>query len=154
MQQVDKSLTYAALAADPDAHRGRTVLLGGAIVKTTPKTGETEIEVIQKDLTSGGEPLITDTSAGRFLVVVDRFLDPDIYKPDRRLTVAGEVQGSQVRQLGETDYRYPVLLARDLHLWAVQYPRPVRLIWGVGGGYPYGYPSWGWGLYPETFYWP
>jgi len=154
MQQVDKSLTYAVLAADPEAHKGQTVLWGGTIVKTTPKPGETEIEVVQKDLTSDGEPLVTDKSAGRFLVVVDRFLDPDIYKPDRRLTVAGEVQGSRVRKLGETDYRYPVLLAKDLHLWAVTYPRPVGIIWGVGGGYPYGYPYWGWGFYPDTLSWP
>ncbi len=154
MQQVDKNLTYGILAADPDAHQGQTALLGGTIVKTTPKPGETEIEVIQKELTADGEPVISDKSAGRFLVVVDRFLDPDIYKPDRRLTVAGEVKGAVVRQLGETDYRYPVLVAKDLHLWAIRSPRPVSIIWGVGGGYPYGYPYWGWGLYPETFFWP
>jgi outer membrane lipoprotein len=146
LKQIDPNVTFSALVADPERYMGRTVLLGGTIVQTVPKTGETEIEVVQKDLLSSGEPRLTDKSEGRFLVVVERFLDPAIYRPDRGLTVAGKVQGAVVRPIGEINYRYPVIAALELHLWREPYPPPA---------YPYYYPysPWGWWRYPGYPYW-
>ena len=144
MDRVDRNLTYSLLASQPDESRGKIVLLGGTIVQTVPKPKETEIEVVQKQVSSSGEPYLTDKSEGRYLVVVDRFLDPAIYRPGRDITVAGEVQGSVLRRLGEIDYRYPVIAALELHLWKEPlspqaYPY----------SYPYGYPYyWRWRPYP------
>jgi outer membrane lipoprotein len=144
MEQVDRNLTYGSLASHPDEAKGKIVLLGGTIVQTVPKPEETEIEVVQKQVSSSGEPYLTDKSEGRYLVVVKRFLDPAIYRSGRDITVAGEVQGSAVRRLGEIDYRYPVIAALELHLWKEPlspqaYPY----------AYPFGYPYYrrGW-LYP------
>jgi outer membrane lipoprotein len=140
MDQVDRNLTYDALASRPDEFKGKKVMLGGTIVQTVPKPGETEIEVVQKQVSSSGEPYLTDKSEGRYLVVVDRFLDPAIYRSGRDITVAGEVRGSMLRRLGEIDYRYPVIAAQELYLWKrpsspQAYPYP----------YPFGYPSyWRW----------
>jgi outer membrane lipoprotein len=136
MDQVDRNLTYNVLASQPDESRGKIILLGGTIVQTVPKPKETEIEVVQKQISSCGEPYLTDKSEGRYLVVVDRFLDPAIYRSGRDITVAGEVRGSVLRRLGEIDYRYPVVSASELHLWKEPlppqtYPYP---------HYPYGYP--------------
>jgi outer membrane lipoprotein len=143
MDQVDRNLTYTVLARQPDESRGKIVLLGGTIVQTVPKPKETEIEVVQKQVSSSGEPYLTDKSEGRYLVVVDRFLDPAIYRSGRDITVAGEVQGSVLRRLGEIDYRYPVIAALELHLW--KEPLPPQAY-----PYPYGYPSlyWRWRSYP------
>ena len=143
MDQVDRDVTYGALAARPDEFKGKVVLLGGTIVQTVPKPSETEIEVVQKQVSSSGEPRLTDKSEGRFLVVVDRFLDPAIYQAGRDLTVAGEVRGSEVRRLGEIDYRYPVLTAQELYLWKRPSAPPVY-------PYPYsfGYPAFWWWRYP------
>ncbi|CAG1770532.1 Outer membrane protein Slp [uncultured bacterium] len=144
MDQVDRDVTYASLAARSDEFKGKVVLLGGTIVQTVPKPNETEIEVVQKPANASGEPHLTDKSEGRFLVVVDRFLDPAIYRSGRDITVAGEVRGSEVRRLGEIDYRYPVISALELYLWrrpsAPQaYPYP----------YSFGYPVyWRWWHYP------
>jgi outer membrane lipoprotein len=144
MEQVDRNLTYGSLTSRPDEAKGKIVLLGGTIVQTVPKPEETEIEVVQKQVSSSGEPYLTDNSEGRYLVVVNRFLDPAIYRSGRDITVAGEVQGSAVRRLGEIDYRYPVIAALELHLWKEPlspqaYPY----------AYPFGYPYYrrGW-LYP------
>ena len=142
MDQVDRSLTYRSLAGRPDEFKGKIALLGGTIVQTLPKPGETEIEVVQKDLLSSGEPRLTDKSEGRFLVVVDRFLDPAIYRPERGLTVAGKVQGSVVRPVGEIDYRYPVIAALELHLWRDLLPYPYPYYYPYA--YPYYYPWWWW----------
>jgi outer membrane lipoprotein len=151
MAQVDRELDYRALAADPAAARGKTVLLGGTIVQTVPKPGQTEIEVVQKDLDSSAAPRLTDRSAGRFLVVSEKFLDPAVYSPGRDLTVAGEVMDPQTRRIGEIDYRYPVIQERELRLWP---PGPPMYPYPYGGpydgwwrrppyypGYPY-YPYW------------
>jgi outer membrane lipoprotein len=142
MDRVDRYLTYSSLAGNPDESRGKIVLLGGTIVQTIPKPNQTEIEIVQKQLSSAGEPYLTDKSEGRFLVVVDRFLDPAIYRSGRDITVAGEVQESVMRCLGEIDYRYPVITGMELYLW--KEPISPRL-------YPYGYP---WGdPYPYRRWW-
>jgi outer membrane lipoprotein len=143
MDQVDRSLTYSSLSRRPDEFTGKIVLLGGTIVQTVPKPGETEIEVVQKDLLSTGEPQLTDKSEGRFLVVVDRFLDPAIYRPERGLTVAGRVRGSMVRRIGEIDYRYPVVVALELHLWGEPLPPPAYPYY-YPYAYPYYFPGWWW----------
>jgi len=120
MEQVDRNLTYGSLA------------------------NETEIEVVQKQVSSSGEPYLTDKSEGRYLVVVDRFLDPAIYRSGRDITVAGEVQGSVQRRLGEIDYRYPVIAAVELHLWKEPLSPPAYPY-----AYPFGYPYYRrWGPYP------
>ncbi len=72
-EQADQSLSFPVLAADPDAYKGKTVILGGVIAQTTTRTGETELEIVQKPLDSANMPETTDKSEGRFLVIVDRF---------------------------------------------------------------------------------
>jgi outer membrane lipoprotein len=150
MERVDRDLTYKSLAGRPDESKGKIVLLGGTIVQTVPKPHETEIEVVQKDLSSSGEPYLTDKSEGRFLVVVDRFMDPAIYRSGRDITVAGEVQASVLRRLGEIDYRYPVIAALDLYLW--KEPLSPRV---YPSAYPFGPPYyWRWRPYSTYPYWP
>jgi len=143
MEQVDRNLTYGSLASRPDEAKGKIVLLGGTVVQTVPKSKETEIEVVQKQVSSSGEPYLTDKSEGRYLVVVDRFLDPAIYRPGRDITIAGKVQGSVLRRLGEIEYRYPVIAALEIYLWKEplspqSYPY----------AYPFGYPYYRRGWYP------
>jgi outer membrane lipoprotein len=152
-EQADQSLSFPVLAADPNAYQGKTVILGGVIAQTTTRTGETELEIVQKPLDSANMPETTDKSEGRFLVIVDRFLDPLIYKKDRKITVAGEVVGSEVRKLDNLDYTYPVIKSQEIKLWPqTRSGAPVFLGIGVGGGWggPYGY--WGWGPGPYLRY--
>jgi outer membrane lipoprotein len=90
------------------------------------------------------EWILTDKFEGRYLVVVDRFLDPAIYRSGRDITVAGEVRGSEVHRLGEIDYRYPVIAASELYLWKKPlFPQAYPYL------YPYGYPAYRrWWQYP------
>ena len=144
-QQAEPALSFAALSSDPEAHRGRIVILGGVIVQTTPKPGQTEMEIVQKPLDYFQEPQATDASQGRFLVVADRFLDPQVFAPDRKVTVAGEVKGSEVRRLGEMDYRYPVIAGQEVKLWPQAKPELYRWGWGMPVYYYWG--PWGPGPY-------
>ena len=58
--------------------------------------------------------------------------------------MAGTITGLKSEKLQKTQYPYPVLDSRELHLW----PRHRRVYyypaWGWG---PY-YPGWVWGTYP------
>ncbi|MBW1918361.1 MAG: Slp family lipoprotein [Deltaproteobacteria bacterium] len=151
LDQVDRDLSFTAVAADPETYLGKTVLWGGVINQTRPKEGKTELEIVQKNLDRRHRPEDGDTSLGRFLVEYAGFLDPAIYKAGREITVVGEVKGSEVRKLGETDYRYPLIAALSLHLW----PQPIpyeRYPYYWGPPYPYYY--WGPYYWRHPWFWP
>ena len=128
-RSVNRSLTLAQIRADPRAQLGARVILGGEILATTPKAGETEIEVLSRRLDSGDAPERSDSSSGRFLVRTPEFLDPAIYSRGRRITVLGTLAGSEKRPVGELTYAYPVVAAERIKLW------PKEGTW-VGGEYP------------------
>jgi len=138
MNTVDKSITFPALQKNPDDMKGKIVLLGGQIIATIPKAGETWIEVLEKPLDYQQRPSDADQSAGRFLVRVQGFLDPTIYEKGRKLTVAGQVEGKIIRPLSEINYTYPVISAREQYLWQPadtnNNPRFSIGIGGFGGG--------------------
>ena len=128
-RSVNRALTLTELRARPAAHVGAHVILGGDIVATVPRPGETEVEVLSKRLGGGDVPERSDRTDGRFLVRTREFLDPAVYAPGRRLTVLGAVAGSEERRLGELPYAYPVISAERIKLWPADTP------W-VGGEYP------------------
>jgi outer membrane lipoprotein len=148
----DLSLTLSQVNRDPNAYKGKSVIWGGEIIETVnQKDGTTQIEVFQRPLGWRGEPKETLASEGRFLVLVEKYLDPYIFRRGRRITVAGEIQGEMIKPLGQMDYRYPLLLSKQIHLWNeyyyVPYPYPYYPWWYYDPwwGYPY-YPYGWWGI--------
>jgi len=130
---VDKDLTTAALFKDPDAHKGKIVMLGGVIASSKNTDEGTYLEVVEKELDYRGEPKDTDISHGRFLILYDGYLDTVIYARGREVSVVGEVLGKKIRQLGETQYPYPLIKSKKLYLFEKQRKQhniPVRF--GIG----------------------
>jgi outer membrane lipoprotein len=78
-------------------------------------------------------------SRGRFIVKSPQFLDPALYKKGKRLTVAGQVIGKETRALGETEYTYPVVMAKEVHIWKSTQYTPYYYVapywWGWYGPY-------------------
>jgi outer membrane lipoprotein len=130
LEEVDRNIIFADLMKDPARYSGKLVMLGGMIVKTTNLQEGTEVEVLQIPLDSDARPLPTDETGGRFLVLVERFLDAAVYQRGRSVTVIAETAGVRVQPLDEIEYRYPVLQARAIHLWA-PYTGP-RFSIGIG----------------------
>ena len=128
-RSADRALTLRELRRDPTAHVGARVILGGEVLATTPKPGETEIEVLSRTLRAGDVPERGDSTTGRFLVRSPEFLDPAVYAPGRRITVLGTVAGRSERRVGDLPYVYPVISAERIKLWPKETP------W-VGGEYP------------------
>ena len=117
LNRVDRSITFQALRAQPEQFVGKMVLLGGLIVKATVKKEETLVEVVQKPLDGQKRPEDTDRNLGRFLILYQGFRDPVIYAPGKKITVAGEIRGKMVLPLNEIQYRYPVIIPTEDHVW-------------------------------------
>ena len=121
LRAVNRALSLEELRRDPAAYVNQRVLLGGEILATRPRVGETEIEVLSRRLRGDDTPERSDRSDGRFLVKTPEFLDPAVYAEGRRVTVVGRVTGGEERTIGELPYRYPVIAADRIRLWPRDY---------------------------------
>jgi outer membrane lipoprotein len=146
-QGIDPNFTFTELSANPDAARGRRVALGGKVLQVTPGQQETEIEVLQYPLRFDDSPDLGAPSAGRFIIRRAGFLDPAVYATDRLLTVAGPVEGSAERPVGQATYRYPIVRADYLFLWP-----PYELVYPPPPFPYYYYPYPYWAPYPYYRY--
>ncbi|OGP84323.1 MAG: hypothetical protein A2Z08_08070 [Deltaproteobacteria bacterium RBG_16_54_11] len=139
LKEIDTTATFAQVLKDPDAYKGKTVLFGGDIIGAKNIQDKTVVAVLQRPLGRRGEPGAGDVSGGRFIVTTPGFLDPAIYSPGRKITVAGRVVGKEVRPLGEIAYTYPVIEKRELYLWPVEKPASaepaVHFGFGIGVGF-------------------
>jgi len=126
---VDHSLTPRDVASRPQIATGRNVQWGGVILNTTNLKDSTQIEVLAYPLNADEQPRSDSNPLGRFILEQTGYLEPANYAEGRQITVVGTVTGTRTGQVGESDYNYPVIAARQLHLWPVDRERD-----GVGVG--------------------
>ena len=136
----EKQVTIGAVRADTDAYIGDNVRWGGVIAGVDNYEHDTWIEVVGKKLGSYGQPLYGRHTQGRFIVRIDGFVDPEIYRVDRRITIYGVVESQIVRTIDEYPYNYPLVKARSHYLWDDYYPYRY---------YAYPYPGY---YYPHIYY--
>ncbi len=117
LEQIDRTVSYTQAVQNPDAERGRQVLFGGSIVSIQNFTDHTEITLLAYPLDKTDRPNTSATPLGRFIVLHQGYLEGVQYAPGRLLSVRGTLQGVQVRPLGQNQYSYPLLEARELYLW-------------------------------------
>jgi outer membrane lipoprotein len=135
LKKVDQGVRFEQVLENPDAYEGRMVLLGGEIIKTENFPDKTVIIVLQRSLGYRERPISESASKGRFIVSAPGFLDPAIYRPQRKITVVGVVAGKEVRSLGETEYVYPIISKRELHIWPSEdSSKEPRVHFGLGIG--------------------
>jgi outer membrane lipoprotein len=163
-KEIDTSVTFADLKRSPGAYVGRTVMIGGKVIRAKLMETGTEVEVLQlPTATEGGPTEDRLQSEGRFLAVRQAFLDPASLPEGTPITVIGAVQGAATRRLDESEYTYPILEIKHIIDWksvAAQRPSGDPFYYGpyfspfyyppvgFGGFYPYGgYPGGYWGGY-------
>ncbi len=135
--QTDRMLNFQQVFQNPEAYKGKIVIWGGEIIETiNQKDGTTLIVVLQRPLDWTQEPKI-QRSEGRFIILVDGYVDPYVFRRGRRITVAGEILGRKVMHLGELEYPYPLLRSKQIYLWGEYYY----------SSSPYTYPYYRWGYY-------
>ena len=131
---LDSSLPYTQIAASPEAYIGRRIMLGGTIVEVHNLRDGTRLEILQYPITRRGRPQTDAAPGGRFLVFTPEYLEREVYRPGRAVTVAGRIAAVQSLPLGETMYTYPQLEPQELHLWEVGSGFP-QLHFGFGFGF-------------------
>jgi outer membrane lipoprotein len=153
-QQAQPQVSFAQLRTNPETLKGRTVILGGEILQTTNLREGTRIEILQRPLNESETPKLTDTTGGRFMAFCEEYLDPAVYAPRRRITMAGEVLGTYTGKVGEADYLYPLISCEEIHLFptaSAELRRYSAYPWWYSD--PYFYP-WMVGPYPYAFWGP
>lgn len=145
---IDPHLAFEVVKINPEVHKGKRMMVGGEIIEVRNLKESTEIDVLEKPLASDRSPLMIDLSRGRFLVVHPSFLDPDIFKVGRRLTVIATITGGRLQKIGEAEITIPIFETDKIHLWPVEksyqqpYPHRHRPWWpdvNIGLGYYHGW---------------
>ena len=108
---------FKKLLQEIDTYKGQTVILGGYILETSNLQSETILKVLQTPLRIGEEPETKDRSEGRFIVYHKGFLDPEVYRKDQAITVAGIVLGASVEKIGDNQITYLNIENREIYLW-------------------------------------
>lgn len=150
-KEIDTTVSFAEIKRAPSEYIGRTVMIGGNVIRAKRTGAGTELEVLQLPTEKEG-PLTEDRlkSEGRFLAIREAFLDPASLPEGTPITVIGTVTGETTRQLDENDYTYPVLEVKHIIDWnsiAAQRRRDRSPYYG------YYYPPYGWGgFYPYGAY--
>lgn len=99
------------------------VLWGGVVINAANTASATEIEILSYPLDYLQRPDVSRRSTGRFLLLVDDYVETADFSAGRRVTALGAVQGTETGQIGESEYLYPVLkldALTDLHRWTAE----------------------------------
>lgn len=114
--EVDPRLTYVQLAQDPEAYRGRLVVMGGEVVQVESAGRDLELTLVERPLSPADEsPMLGVPSRGGLLVRVPGAARASL-REGQVVTVVGTVLGRE--SSGSLD-PVPHLEARHLHLWPV-----------------------------------
>ncbi len=117
---LDNSPSVAQAHAQPDGFLSQQVRWGGKILSIENKQNTSRLTIVAFPLNSYGRPKKTNQSPGRFIAIIDTFLEPEIYSRDREITVIGNLQKSETLKVGEFSYSHPVVQADNHHLWPVE----------------------------------
>jgi outer membrane lipoprotein len=133
MKGVNQGVT-PQLAQAGNSYQGQQVVWGGMIIKTDVLKNMTRIEVLAFPVDNNGKPNQSAAAQGRFMVNHAGFLEPADYAAGRWISVLGDVGKNLQGKVGEAQYTFPVIEARQMHLWAEETPGSsnTRFHFGIG----------------------
>jgi outer membrane lipoprotein len=141
--QIDKNLTFDQVVESPDSYRGRTFVVGGEVLGARRQKDGTQLEILQLPLDSDYRPVGQRTqSKGRLLALDPLSSDPATLPDGTPVTMVAEVTGVKTDKLDESEYRYPTLSVKHLHVWQGRpdpYGRRAGPAVGVFGGGVFGF---------------
>lgn len=119
-QELEAAPELGQVRADSNRFISDKVRWGGVIVNIENKDSISRLTIVAFPLSSDGEPNSSAQSSGRFIAVVDTFLEPTVYTTDRAVTIIGNLLKSETSNIGEFPYVYPVVQAEHYYLWPVK----------------------------------
>ncbi|MCW9012968.1 MAG: Slp family lipoprotein [Gammaproteobacteria bacterium] len=140
----------AQVRTNVDRYLSQKIRWGGVILNIEHKQNASWLTIVARPLNDDGQPTTGDHSPGRFIAVVNEFLEPMVYKQDREITVTGQLIRTETLKVGEFDYEYPLVQVDHHYLW------PARIEPDPLDYYPYWhyYPHYPWHPYyfPDRYY--
>lgn len=134
-ERYDDALTPAQLSRADGPAQDREVLWGGLIVAARNLEHTSELEILAYPLDSRQRPDASRPPQGRFLAVVEGYLETGDYAEGRMATVGGPLGANREGKIGESRYTYPVIETTPdlIHLWpAGRSEAEPRLNFGIG----------------------
>lgn len=125
-QPIEGSPSVAQVREATDEHLDKKVRWGGVILNTENKPDTSRITILAYPLSDYGEPWDDELSQGRFIAIVNKFLEPTVYGKDRKITVTGKLLQTETHKIGEFPYDYPIVQVEHFYLWAPD-PEPSAL---------------------------
>lgn len=144
-QEIQGAPSFTQIQKQPEAYLDQPLRWGGTILKTDNKQGSSWVTIVAFPLSNNGQPVESDQSPGRFIAVIDDFLEPLVYTRDREITVFGKLLKTETIKVGDFPYQYPLLQVESYHLWA---PKPEINEMNTPYFWPY-YP-----YYPDPYFNP
>lgn len=129
---IDRSLTPASVIHDLELSLDKVALWGGTILDTKNLKDSTQIEMLSYPLDSSFKPRLEEKPMGRFIIRHQGYLEPRVYSQGKLLTVAGKVGQKMSGKVGESDYIYPLIQARQLRLWTSRGQGRTNVQFGFG----------------------
>ena len=128
-------------------------MFGGEVLSARRLKEGTRIEILQLPLDQSGSPAYElIQSQGRFVAMHRDFLDPATLPQGTRVTITGEVSGSVMLPLDETEYEYPIIDAKHVQVWT-RARDPLPHLYPYMGLGPYWGPYWRPYWRPWPYYW-
>ena len=143
-QPLDGAPSVPEVRGSASEHISKNIRWGGVILGTENKAKSSWVTVLAFPLNSYGEPQKDQQSQGRFIAVIDQFLEPTVYSHDRKITVTGKLLRTETQKVGEFPYEYPIVQVEQFYLWQPD-PEPSPLD---------RYPYWWYDPWYDPFYYP
>ncbi len=131
---VDPSLKPDLAPETLDLSTGSRIHWGGVVITSRNLEQESQIEVLGYPLDGSGRPNTDSAPLGRFLATKKGYLETLDFSPGKSVSFVGKLQPSRTGKIGDSDYRYPILLIEQSAVWdSNRYSRPQFRI-GIGIG--------------------
>jgi len=121
---LENAPTVAEVHTQADKYLSQKVRWGGKILNIENKQNTSRLTIVSFPLNGYGRPKNTQQSPGRFIAIVDEFLEPELYSKDREVTVIGDLLKSETLKVGEFAYSHPVVKVENHYLWAIEEKTP------------------------------
>jgi len=138
-----------------DSYLSQKVRWGGSIIRTENREESSWLTIIALPLNDDGKPQTSDQSPGRFIAIIDEFLEPELYSQNRRITVIGKILKTETFNVGEFPYEYPLIQVDHYYLWPPE-PEPADIDYPPYWWYNPWYDPWYGPYYPwhSPYYYP
>jgi len=127
---IDHAVSFRQLQENPDAYRGKIVMLGGNVARFERGPEGTRLEVVERRLDSRDLPDESLPSDGRFLATTRESLDPVSYAPGALVVMVGKVVGQKKEGGPGAAASYPVIAVTEIHDIVIEQ----ETHWGSYGG--------------------